>query len=88
MNIFGHFSVFSKCAGEINEVSDCLEMEGESSLRQAPSRSYPREDVEVQACCKITYFTLYFESMGQEECLPLMCKYTEDKNGEEHHQLK
>lgn len=43
MNIFGHFSVFSKCAGEINEVSDCLEMEGESSLRQAPSRSYPRE---------------------------------------------
>lgn len=29
-----------------------------------------------------------FESMGQEEFLPLMCKYTEDKNGEEHHQLK
>lgn len=47
MNIFGHFSVSSKCAKEINEVSGCLELEGESALRQAPSRSCHIEDVDV-----------------------------------------
>lgn len=82
MNVFGHFSVSSKCAEALTEIFDFIDMEGDHLFRQVPTRWMPLlPAIERMLKCWPAIKSC-FQSVGQEECPSLIWKQIEGENGE------
>lgn len=74
MNMFGHFSVSSKCAEALTEIFDFIDMEGDHLFRQVPTRWMPLlPAIERMLKCWPAIKSC-FQSVGQEECPSLIWK--------------